>query len=486
MPKQKYSLLYLFNAVVLIFIATAFLDRAVQDGMFFDGVTYAAISRNLAIGKGSFWDVYYRGPWRFSEHPPLMFGIESLFFKALGDSYYTERVYCFVLWCTTVASLYGLWRKTNKSAEARRFFSLPLLCWAIMPSVIWSYPNNILDTTMALFDIWAVYFLYAGMADKRHTYLKLLLGGLFVFLATLTKGPVGLFPLALPFVYWVVYREQRLSPIIFKSIIPLTVVIVIYCLLFTYQPAKSCLKEYLNEQLFKAIAGKREVVDSPFGRFQLLIDICIQALPALILALILFNVVKVLKLPIAKPNEQKRLALFYFLLALCGSLPIMISLKQRTFYLTPVFPFLAFALALLILPYFYTIMQRIRIPLQKMLVNTIIGLAVVICSVYISGKFGKKGRDEVLISDIEQMKKYIPEGERIGVCHAMDMDFTFLAYIQRYHKLEVNLQYHKARYVLIDKTICRGSFDKCLPELGFEITPYQFSQYSLYKKRAIQ
>jgi hypothetical protein len=485
-PEEKYSLRYLFNAIVLIFIITAFLDRVVQEGMFFDGVTYAAISRNLAIGKGTFWDVYYRGPWRFSEHPPLMFGIQSLFFKILGDSYYTERVYCFVLWCITIISLRALWIKTNKSPEARSSFSLPLLCWAIMPSVIWSYPNNILDTTMAFFDLWAVYFLYAGMADKKHTYLKLFIGGLFIFLATLTKGPVGLFPLALPLVYWIVYREEHFVSILLKSIVPLAVVVVIYCILFNYQPAKICLNEYLNEQLFKAIAGEREIVDSPFGRFQLLIDICIQALPALVLALILFNLIKVLKLNIAKTNEQQRLTLFYFLLALCGSLPIMISLKQRTFYLTPVFPFLAFALALLILPYFNTIMLRVKIPLRNAVVNATIGIAVVVCGVYVSSKFGKVGRDEVLISDIAQMKKYIPEGERIGVCHAMDKDFTFLAYIQRYHKLEVNLQYHKARYVLIDKTICRGSFGVCLPKLGYEITPYQFSQYSLYKKRTIQ
>ncbi|RYE24106.1 MAG: hypothetical protein EOP51_08490 [Sphingobacteriales bacterium] len=482
MPKQNYSLLYLFNAVVLIFIVTAFLDRVVQEGMFFDGVTYAAISRNLAIGKGSFWDVYYRGPWRFSEHPTLMFGLQAGFFKILGDSYYTERVYCFVVWLLTIGSMFALWQRTTKNSDARKAFALPLLCWAIMPSVIWSYPNNLLDTNMALFNLWAVYFLYRAMDEQRYTVLNLLAGGICILLATLTKGPIGFFALALPLVYWVVYRNQSLGKTILKSIVPAVVLVVAYWLLFQYEPSKICLSEYLNEQLFKAIAGKRDVVDSPLGRFQLLADICIQALPAGILAIILIGVAKYFELNIAKHSADRRLSVFYLLLTLCGSLPIMISLKQRTFYLTPIFPYLAFALALAILPYFTTIMMRIRIPLQNKTVNATIAIAVLACGIYISGKFGKAGRDEDLLSDIRQLQKCLPKGERIGVCSVMDKDFRFLAYIQRYHQLEVNLQYHKARYVLIDKTICRGSFDVCLPKLGYAVTSIPFRQYSLYKR----
>jgi 4-amino-4-deoxy-L-arabinose transferase-like glycosyltransferase len=88
-----YNLARPLGFLFIIFLLTSFLDRAIQEGMFFDGVTYAAISRNLAIGKGTFWDVYFRGNWRFSEHPPLMFGIQALFFKTLGDHYLTERFY---------------------------------------------------------------------------------------------------------------------------------------------------------------------------------------------------------------------------------------------------------------------------------------------------------------------------------------------------------------------------------------------------------
>ncbi len=43
------------------------------DGMFMDGTIYAVISRNLAEGNGTFWNLYFSDTVFpvFSEHPPL-------------------------------------------------------------------------------------------------------------------------------------------------------------------------------------------------------------------------------------------------------------------------------------------------------------------------------------------------------------------------------------------------------------------------------
>jgi hypothetical protein len=478
MKSKNHSLLYIFGAAVLIFAITSFLDRLVQEGMFFDGITYASISRNLAIGKGSFWNVHYRGDWRFAEHPPLMFGIQSLFFKVLGDSFYTEKVYCFVVWMATVLSLRALWKKTTNK-EAGKAFSLPLLCWVMIPSVMWSYPSNLLDTTMALFDIWAVYFLLSALQTDKANYLHLTLGGFFIYLATLTKGPVGFFPLAVPVLYQLTHSKQGMVKTIGHTMIPLAAVAILYTITCAYEPARSCLNEYLNEQVFKAVAGQRDVVDSKLGRYQLLYDIVEQNIPAICPAAFIYIVARLTKAGISKINSQKRMAIFYLLLGLCGSLPIIISLKQRTFYLTPVFAYFSFAIALMAYPAFAALMEKVKIKASGKLINVVILFASIGATGYIVTRIGKIGRDEAMIMDIRQMQQLIPEGEKIGICQAMDKDYTFLAYIQRYHKLEVKFAYHNMKYVLIDKTVCSDNFNICLAKLGYTIKS-SFSNYDLY------
>jgi hypothetical protein len=478
MKSKNNLLLYIFGATVLIFAVTSFLDRLVQEGMFFDGITYASISRNLSIGNGSFWNVHYRGDWRFAEHPPLMFGIQAIFFKILGDSFYTEKVYCFVVWLATVLSLRKLWAKTTDN-ETAKAFSLPLFCWVMMPSVMWSYPSNLLDTTMALLDIWAVYFLFTALQNDKIDNGKLALGGLFIYLATLTKGPVGFFPLAVPILYQLTHGKHGWGKTIAYSFIPLVTVSVLYGATCAYEPARTCLNEYLNEQVFKAVAGQRDVVDSKLGRYQLLYDIAEQSIPAICLAILLYLIAKLAKAKIAPVKSHKQLAIFYLLLALCGSLPIVISLKQRTFYLTPVFPYFAFAIALTAYPAFAVLMKRASIPIAKNFVNALILVASLGAAGYVATRFGKIGRDEAMITDVRQMQQLIPEGEKIGICRAMDRDYTFLAYIQRYHKLEVKYAYHKTRYVLIDKNACSGNFSICLARLGYKVKT-SFSNYDLY------
>jgi hypothetical protein len=64
------------------------LPNFLRQGMFVDGLMYATISNNLAQGIGSFWSPQLSQTVfpAFHEHPPLVFGIESIFFRVLGDA----------------------------------------------------------------------------------------------------------------------------------------------------------------------------------------------------------------------------------------------------------------------------------------------------------------------------------------------------------------------------------------------------------------
>src|SRR5688572_2071285 len=88
-----------FSVFTLVIMLVLVLPVLLQDGMFMDGVQYACVSRNLANGDGTFWFPWLHDSWvkadspYFMEHPPLVYGIQSIFFRVLGDTMYTERIY---------------------------------------------------------------------------------------------------------------------------------------------------------------------------------------------------------------------------------------------------------------------------------------------------------------------------------------------------------------------------------------------------------
>ena len=78
--KTWYPLWAFMSALLLMLILNPLLRR----GMFLDGVTYAAIAKNLSLNHGTLWQPFYSEtifPY-FYEHPPLAIYAESLLFRA--------------------------------------------------------------------------------------------------------------------------------------------------------------------------------------------------------------------------------------------------------------------------------------------------------------------------------------------------------------------------------------------------------------------
>ena len=85
---------YFYISVLAIFffiISPHFL----AEGMFLDGITYAALAKNYAQGLGNFWNLHYCQTLypEFHEHPPLAIVIQSWFFTLFGSSIYVEKIY---------------------------------------------------------------------------------------------------------------------------------------------------------------------------------------------------------------------------------------------------------------------------------------------------------------------------------------------------------------------------------------------------------
>ena len=155
MKKNIYPFYLSVFGILLIIIS----PNMLSDGMFMDGLFYAIISKNLANGVGDFWHLHLTKTLDpvFVVHPPLVFGLQSLFFKVFGDSIYVERIYSLLTYVVTGIIVVRIWKKLIKNNSNQTAW-LPLLFWVITPVVFWAVPNNI-ENTMMIFTSLSVLFI---------------------------------------------------------------------------------------------------------------------------------------------------------------------------------------------------------------------------------------------------------------------------------------------------------------------------------------
>ena len=205
--KNVVTSLWIFT---LLFLAAMFLPRLVTQGMFGDGLLYASMARNLAEGKGSLWALWFStGYWvdfasgaPYFENPPLMIWLQAGFFRLLGDEWWVEKLYTLFLFILNAWLIMRVWEiPLRGTVYQEKFGWLPLLFWYFIPSVIWGNPNNLMDNNLLTFCLLALWAALDGLFSGRRFWLKLSLAGVFVYLGLMTKGPVALYPVALPFLF---------------------------------------------------------------------------------------------------------------------------------------------------------------------------------------------------------------------------------------------------------------------------------------------
>ncbi|MBY0426545.1 MAG: glycosyltransferase family 39 protein, partial [Cytophagales bacterium] len=343
-----------------VFVSTYFLfvymPRLLMEGMFGDGLTYASIARNMAIGKGTFWAPYFSSSfWLaynktevFYEHPPLAMYFQSLLFKVFGDQLFVEKLYCLMVCGFTIWAISLLWRTVFSESNFKDWDWLPTVIWLGMPEVEWSVANNMLDNTQTMFCIWATYFCFISLKNGQKSWMAIV-SGASIFLGILSKGPVSLFVVAVPWIYWFIMdRKTKVFQISFYQIMGLGVPLV-YCILDS--DAYNFLSKYIQQQFLSAILGNREITEGGSdlkAHLHIFSAIYTQISPGLVLLLLgvvwLLGKRGVQVVRSFSPNQTFRVAWFFFILAMSGSFPIALSVKQADYYLLPSSPFYALGL----------------------------------------------------------------------------------------------------------------------------------------------
>lgn len=255
--------------VLLGFIALS--NQLWSDGMFLDGVYYASISKNLSNGLGSFWFLpSIASSDVFHGHPPLAMGLQSILFSIFGDSIYIERAYSLFTFLITGFFIHLIWKEVVLGKYSS-YSWVVLFFWAIIPLNGWACSNNFLENTMNIFVSSAVLFAIKNIKTNQLAYI--LISGISLSLAFLSKGFTGLFPLSIFFWYFLVFSSMKFNEMISKTLLLFIFSLLPFLLLYIFHSsAIDSLSNYINVQ----VIGSLKNVQTTDNRLGILYELANQ------------------------------------------------------------------------------------------------------------------------------------------------------------------------------------------------------------------
>lgn len=435
---KPYTVFFLLAALFLAASGTALFS----DGMFMDGTIYAAISKNMANGLGTFWQPHLSQTLypEFYQHPPLAFGLQALAFKIFGDSFLVERFYSLATFILAGYLIILIWIEIGKPKDKAW---IPLLFWFANPLVIWAVANNMLENTLQIFVLAS--FLVLLKSQKTKLVWWILWGGLFLFLGLLTKGLVALFPLSFFFWHWLFKREFSFFKMISYSSLLLLFTLLPIILLFIFcEDATLALQSYFNLQIITSLKEVQTVTSRFFIAGRLFNEL-LAGFGIMLLIIFIFKK-KIKKFKTDFQQNKKNIFLF-LALGFSGVLPIMISLKQSGFYMLPAFPFFAVAFGLLA----YPLLENTKPKLEKksfLYQNSglfSLLLLLIVFSVTFSFK-NSIGRDKEMLEDVYSIRSVVSSDEIIDIPKNLAQNWPLHAYFARYSNIsldDVSTQAHQ-------------------------------------------
>jgi hypothetical protein len=473
--KSKYSGYWILVISVMFGLT---LPTLIQDGMFQDAMLYSSVSHNLGQGIGSFWFPQYSklnidGLSSFHEHPPLVFGIQSIFFKILGSSIYVERFYTFLMLCLNAFLISRIWKVAFAAKEGLKKLSfLPVLFWIAFPVCFWSFSNNMQENTLSAFALASVWVMLKGARAGVIKPWSWLIGGVLIVAASMCKGIPGFFPIVFPFIYWITHREGSFLKMIIQSLILLATISVVYLILFSFPESRESLSTYLFDRALKRI----DAVPTAAYRMEIMWRLFTESLPLLILLVLAFVLGKVKKEKF-NLDEVKGIMFFFCLMGLSASIPLTFTMVQKGFYLVPSFPYFALGLSALAAPVIRNLFRRNESKKEfngVKIAGIILFVAVII---FTGSQYGKVSRERDTISDVYTIGEVVPKFSDVTVPEDMydEFDFIFHGFLMRY--CNISLDPNESHPYLVTER----SMNYPIPD-NYEKVDLPTKTYDLYKR----
>src|SRR6185437_8265029 len=266
----------------------------------------------------------------------------------------------------------------------------------------------------------------------------------------LTKGPVGLFPLAIPAIYWMTMRRITLKDALAATGILILVLCLCFFILWQYSPSKDALYTYFNFQVVASLKGTNVDV-AKVDKYILIKELSNQFIPIFIIigAVILTWQIWFRKYRI---ERQYRLAFFFLFIAISASFPMMISKKQMIHYALCSMPFYALSAALFILPEIRYWTCRVNFNsryFRIFFLTMILGITGVLG--FSMTRINTNGRDKYVLDDLDIMKAELPRGKFINCADGTYYDFRFRAYLYRFYDISLSTYPGVSNYFIARK-----------------------------------
>lgn len=442
-----------------------------SNGMFLDGLIYSTVSKNLSNGAGTFWNLHFTETLMsdFHEHPPLAFGLQSIFYTFFGESRFVDKAYSIFTVLIAAIVIVKIWQ-----ALGYKHGWLPLLLWLITPTVFWTSYNNLLENTLSIFTLLSVLFYLLGYSNRK--YLFIVLSGFMLTLGFLTKGFVAFFPWTFPFLLWVFLKRNSFgkmildsTSVIIFSLLPLVILVLMFPVV------KESLFKYIDNQVIGSIKSAVTVN----SRIDIVKRLCSEVIfpAALGILFILWGRIRTSATLFIKENSLK--SLVFISLGLTGVLPIMISMKQSGFYILPAYPFFAIGISVLVYPLLDSLITRMNYNSKGFIVFKWISyglfIAGLILSVYFSDHYS---RDKNRIIDLNQVITCVPRGCIINIRPEMYTDWALHAYLARFKDISLDKDIKSGRdYLLIKSEYYSDTLNK-----NYKLVDLKTTDFKLLKK----
>ena len=444
--------LFAISSIILLTLSVL-----IQDGMFMDAVLYTSVAHNESIGFGTFWFPQYStlniaGLSSFHEQPPLVFGIVSLFFRALGDSIYVERLYTFLTMCITMLLMAGLWNQLYKrEAINKKYIWFVYIIWISIPCIYWAYSNNMCENTMGIFALASVLQSYKALESQKARPEYWFLSGLLIFLATMSKGFPGFFPICVPILYYFIVKKEDLSRILISSTFLTAIPLICYGILFCFPVSRESLSIYLFKRAFHRI-GSMPTVEY---RLDIIYRLFCQLIPPLLIIAIIFLFARRRNKDAGSYFKNNKRAWFFIAVGSVASCPLALTLVQKDLYLIPSFPYIAIGMASLSLPFVSKWVEAIDVRKQLYRWLLISNIVLFIFSIgFLGWRYGQVNREQDVIHDVYVIGKVVPKFSTVTVPAAMYDEYNFIlhGFLMRYDNISIS-PYKQYDYFLVEKTM---------------------------------
>lgn len=435
-------------------VALLSLAQLVQVSMFFDGGIYATVARNLAIGRGEPWRLHFSDTLfpLFSEHAPLMMWLQALGFVVFGDHIAVEKGFSLAMFAIALVLLHRIWSTLHADDPTMRAaFPFAVVLLLVSGRVGWGFANGMLENPLTVFTLAAVLAILVARGDAARDrpalrWALMAAAGVAVVLAVLTKGPVGLFPLATPALHWIVFRRSALRTVIVDTLVMAAVVGLAFGALWSVEAAREAINRYLDAQLRSSLSGQR----GRYGGGLLVVPKLLGINGTAIVIVSLLWVAGRRRVPGAaeaalRPARRRRAA-FLLLVALSASLPIGLSPRVSNFYFNPSVCFYASCLATLGAPTLMAALAGLGAR-GRTLLTAGASLALLAAVVVVVRNVGTPGVDARTIAQAAAIAARAcpgpdaPDATRcrttIAACGPVWEDWALHTYLQRVHRLSL-------------------------------------------------